>query len=143
RSTVLIMPQYAEPLGWRFYRNFTHVIGEYPGHPEGRRRWDERTFHPDRTGQIAPITKLWKEGGPPEFLRTIFATAMMAAHVPVRRFLRRWMHGENELMPASGANSHAGPMSGLNTGASAAFGARAPETSINDCMYVRGEPAAD
>jgi len=37
-STVVIMPQYSVPLGWRFFRNFTHVVAEYPGHPEGRRR---------------------------------------------------------------------------------------------------------
>jgi hypothetical protein len=143
RSTVLIMPQYAEPLGWRFYRNFTHVIGEYPGHPEGRRRWDERIFHPDRAGQMAPIVKLWKEGGPPEFLRAIFAAAMMAAHVPLRGFLRRWMNRENESLSPSGANPQTGAISNSNTGAGAAFGERTPEASLNECLYVRGEPAAD
>ncbi len=44
-STVLTMPQYNEPLGWRFFRGFSDVIREYPGHPEGQRKWDERIFH--------------------------------------------------------------------------------------------------
>lgn len=102
QSTVLIMPQYGEPLSWRFYQNFTHVIAEYPQHPEGRRQWDQRTFHPDRDGNVVPMIELWRVG-PPDFLRTIFAAALMAVNLPVRGLLRRCMSGKNEsLLPPSG-----------------------------------------
>lgn len=96
QSTVVVMPQYAAPLAWRLYRNFTHVIAEYPEHPEGRRRWDERTYHPDRDGAVVPMAVLWKNGAVPEFLSAMFGAAMMAARVPFDGLLRRWMRGENE-----------------------------------------------
>lgn len=141
-STVVIMPQYAAPLGWRLYQNFTHVIADYPDHPEGRRRWDERIFHPDRTGAIAPIVRLWKNDGPPEFLKTIFASAMMAAHVPLRKVLSRWKGREDEtlrLQPAK--TSWANP--GASTRVREGLGERGLEPSLEDCLYARGEPAAD
>jgi hypothetical protein len=102
QSTVLIMPQYAEPLTWRFYQNFTHVIAEYPNHPEGRRRWDERTFHPDRDGNIVPMSQLWRVG-PPEFLKTIFTAALLAVQVPMQGLLRRWRMRDNDslLLPSA------------------------------------------
>lgn len=108
-STVLITHQYAEPLGWRFYRNFTHVISDYPGYPEGRRRWDDRTFHPDLSGAMVPMAQLWRNEVP-GFLGTIFAAAMMATHIPLHRFLRGWMNKENEslLAPVTGARTIVG-----------------------------------
>lgn len=95
QSTVLVMPQYGEPLCWRFYQNFTHVIADYPNHPESRRTWDQRTFHPDRNGDIVPMAHLWSVGAP-EFLKSIFALALAATHLPLRSLLRRWMAGQNE-----------------------------------------------
>lgn len=88
QSTVLVMPQYDQPLAWRFWQNFAHVIADYPHHPETRRRWDQRTFHPDREGNIVPMSRLWRMG-PPEFLGNIFAAALLAARLPVSRLLRR------------------------------------------------------
>ena len=143
RSTVLIMPQYAQPLGWRFYQNFTHVVAEYRGHPEGRRRWDERTFHPDDSGRIVPMARLWKNGTTPEFLQTIFAAAVMAAHVPLQRFLGGWRNTEIESLSTPRTSVQAGTSPSPNMGAAAAFGERAPEASLNECLYVRGEPASD
>jgi hypothetical protein len=140
QSTVLIMRQYAEPLGWRFYRNFAHIVGEYPGHPEGRRRWDERTFHPDRDGQICPMSKLWK-GGEPEFLKTMFAAAVITAHLPLHGFLRRWRRGANECLRVPAKGSWALP--DANSGGRTASGERTAEPFLEDCLYGSGEPAAD
>ena len=95
QSTVLVMPQYGEPFHWRMYQNFTCVIADYPDHPEGRRRWDQRTFHPDRAGAVVPMAQLWKVD-PPAFLRTIFSLALAAAHLPAGSLLRRWMISRNE-----------------------------------------------
>lgn len=142
QSTVLIMPQYGEPLGWRLYQNFTHVIADYPGHPEGRRRWDERTFHPDQSGAIVPMIDLWHVG-PPKFLKTIFAAALMAGNVPVRGLLRRWMARENEslMLPQAKASQK---LPGAGEGSrhvSSEDGAG--ETCLDDCLCAQGEPAAD
>jgi hypothetical protein len=85
QSTVLLMPQYQECLSWRIWKSFTHVIDSYPGHPEERRSWDQRIFHPDLNGNIVPVIDLWHLG-PPTFLKKIFALAIMSAGFP---FLRR------------------------------------------------------
>jgi hypothetical protein len=140
-STVLIMPQYTQPLAWRFYQNFTHVVANYPDYPEGRRRWDERTFHPDCSGKIAPMAQLWKNGTTPEFLQTIFAAAVMGAHVPLQRVLGGWRNKENEtlLMPATAS----GTRSSASGTVREAFGERAAEASLEEYLYARSEPATD
>ncbi len=111
QSTVLLMPQYAEPLNWRFYQSFTHVVGEYPGHPEGRRRWDERTFHPNLQGEMRPMIDLWHGEGPPEYLKRIFELAIWAANFPVRGISRAWMSREMDslLLPVSRPSGSTGP----------------------------------
>jgi hypothetical protein len=133
------MPQYASPLGWRFYQNFTHVIADYPEHPEGRRRWDERTFHPDRGGDIAPMSALWKNGAAPEFLKAAFSAALMATRVPLHGLLRRWKRKESDSLRLPVPAAWTVPGSGGRSG----FGERAPETSLEECLYSSGEPAGD
>jgi len=133
-STVLIMPQYSEPLAWRFYQNFTHVIADYPNHPEGRRRWDERTFHPDRNGNVVPMSDLWRVG-PPEFLRTIFATALLAAEIPVHGLLRRWRSRDNESLVLPSVSFPAEPRPALAEGSL--------EASVEDHLYSSAELAGD
>lgn len=81
KSTILLMPQYSQPLNWRFYRAFTEIVAEYPEHPAGRRLWDERVFHPDLEGKLVPVIDLWHLG-PPGFLKKIFATAIFGANLP-------------------------------------------------------------
>ena len=129
QSTVVVMPQYAAPLPWRLYRNFTHVIAEYPQHPEGRRRWDERTFHPDRDGAVVPMAGLWKNGAAPEFLSAMFGAAMVAARVPFDGWLRRWMRRENESLQLPVAQPWTNPRGGPG--------------GFDEYAYSGGEPAAD
>jgi len=138
QSTVLVMPQYATPLGWRFYQTFTHVIADYPGYPEGRRRWDERTFHPDRNGEVVPMIRLWKNETP-EFLKTIFRAALVASRVPFYALLRRWNGRANESLQLPAA----APWMASDAGARerAAFAERMPEGLME--VYGGGEPAAD
>ncbi len=111
QSTVLLMPQYAEPLHWRFYQNFTHVVGEYPGHPEGRRRWDERTFYPNLLGEMVPLADLWHVG-PPGYLKRIFAAAILAANLPVRRFLQERGSGEIDSLLSPDSRPSKGTVAG-------------------------------
>lgn len=141
-SVVLVMPQHAVPLGWRFYQNFTHVIAEYPGYPEGRRSWADRTFHPDRNGVIAPMARLWKSGtkdGAPGFLKTMFSAALMAANLPLNGLLGKWGTKNNESLRLPVTPSWAAP--GIGAGGRA--GQRPSEASLEDCLYRSGEPAAD
>ena len=80
QSIVLMMPQYEKPLNWRFYESFTQITKEYPEYPEGQRRWDERTFHPNASGDIVPLSELWPKGSP-SFLKRMFALAEMGSRV--------------------------------------------------------------
>ncbi len=133
QSTVVLMPQYSQPLAWRFYQNFNHIVAHYPGHPVGRQRWDERTFHPDCALSIAPMSRLWKFGRPPEFLDTIFAAARMGLRLPIHRLLRNWKSNANEMLLVPPAPARAG----LRTGSVQ----RSSEKSLDD-LYAR-EAAAD
>lgn len=86
RAHVLFMPQYAEPFVLRMVQGVLDAVREYPDHPRGSRRWDERVFHPDRNGIIAPLATLWEK--PPAFIETIFS-AMRLLEVPeIRRAAR-------------------------------------------------------
>ena len=141
QSTVLIMPQYGQPFGWRMYQNFTHVIADYPGHPESRRRWDQRTFHPDRAGNaVVPIAQLWKVG-PPEFLGRMFALALAACHLPIGSLLRRFMIAENEslVLPQDRPAQEVIPDPALRP----ALRNAQPRARREDYLLGRTEPAAD
>lgn len=139
QSTVVIMPQYTAPLCWRLYQTFTHVIADYPEYPEGRRRWDERTFHPDHSGEIAPMIRLW-HGGAPGFLRKIFAAALLAARVPAHSLLCKWMSGENESLAVPLAAPRTLPSRGSSR---VAPNERQPEASLEECLYAGTGTAAD
>lgn len=141
QSTVLIMPQYGQPFGWRMYQNFTHVIADYPNHPADRRSWDQRTFHPDRAGNaVVPMAQLWRVG-PPEFLKRIFALALAAAHLPFGSLLRGLMAKENEslVFPQRRTGSTAVPHPVLR----AAHSEAPAPARLDDYLMGRTEPAAD
>jgi hypothetical protein len=86
RSHVLFMPQYAEPFSLRMLQAFLDVIREYPDFPNGSRTWDQRTFHPDRTGVIQPVSTLWDK--PPFFINLFFAIVRLLEMDPVRRSMQ-------------------------------------------------------
>jgi hypothetical protein len=81
RSTILMMPQYNDPLNWRFFRGFADVVRDYPEHPRGQRQWDERTFHPNLAGEILPLKQLWPNGSP-GVLKTIFEFTFLTSSAP-------------------------------------------------------------
>jgi hypothetical protein len=99
-SHVVFMPQYAEPLGIRFMQTVIDVIRDYPDHPVGSRRWDERVFHVDcYTGFHRPLAALWK--APPTFLGRIFSVIRMVENASVRHALNVTFRGKSELHPSS------------------------------------------
>ena len=88
RSHVLLMPQYAEPLGIRNTRTLLDVIRSYPEYPLGSRRWDDRVFYPDESGGLdRPISTLWKV--PPAFLQKILSCIRLLESAAVQRAAER------------------------------------------------------
>jgi len=95
-SHVVFMPQYAEVLGIRFMQTVIDTIRDYPEHPAGSRRWDERVFHMDfQTGYYRPLSALWK--APPVFLGHIFTIFRMLENASVRNALSFTFREQKEL----------------------------------------------
>jgi hypothetical protein len=95
-SHILFMPQYAEVLGIRFIQTVIDTIRDYPEHPAGSRRWDERVFHMDfQTGYHRPLSALWK--APPAYLGRIFSIFRMLENASVRHAVSFTFGGKSEL----------------------------------------------
>ena len=85
-SHIVFMPQYAEVLGIRFMQTVIDTIRDYPDHPVGSRRWDDRVFHMDfQLGYHRPLSALWK--APPPYLGPIFSVFRMVENASVRHAL--------------------------------------------------------
>jgi hypothetical protein len=95
-SHVVFMPQYAEVLGIRFLQTVIDTIRDYPEHPVGSRRWDERVFHVDfQTGYHRPLSALWK--APPAYLGRIFSIFRAVENASVRRALNFTFREKSEV----------------------------------------------
>jgi hypothetical protein len=86
RSHVLFMPQYAQPYALRVFQSLLDVVRDYPGHPSGTRRWDERVFHPGRNGDVQPLAALWRR--PPVYITGFFALVRMLEVPAIRNAVR-------------------------------------------------------
>lgn len=69
RSHVLFMQQYATPWEQRILHSTLAAVTDYPEFTEGWQRWDDRAFHPDRNGELRPLSQLWQHGRAPLPLR--------------------------------------------------------------------------
>ncbi len=95
-SHIVFMAQYAEPLGIRFMQTVIDTIRDYPEHPVGARRWDERVFHMDfQVGYHRPLSALWK--APPPYLGRIFSVFRMLENASVRNALNFTFREQSEL----------------------------------------------
>jgi len=65
KSSVLFMPQYAEPWQLRMLQSAIDALRHYPEFPQGSRTWDERFYHPDASGTPRPLSELWPGGTVP------------------------------------------------------------------------------
>ena len=88
QSHVLFMPQYAEPWKHRILQSTLDAIRDYPHFPEGSKHWDQRVYHPDRRGDIQPLSELWIRGRSPRFVRSVLAVVRMMGAAPLSRGLR-------------------------------------------------------
>jgi hypothetical protein len=83
RCHVLFMPQYSESFTLRILQSLLDAIREYPDNPEGLRKWDGRTCHPDRHGRVRPLATLWDN--PPVFIEAFFAVVRLLEVAPIRK----------------------------------------------------------
>lgn len=106
RSHVLFMQQYTDPMCVRVARGVLDVIRDYPEYPEGSRRWDDRVFHPDKTGEgFQPLSAFWKS--PPEFVERIFSVFRLAENTTVQWAAKRVYADELDMHALSDGRSEA------------------------------------
>lgn len=78
RSHILFMPQYATPWEQRILQSTLDAVTDFPEFIEGWRRWDDRAFHPDRDGDMRPLSQLWPGGRAPLPLRAAIQFVRLA-----------------------------------------------------------------
>ena len=87
-SHVLFMPQYRQPWKHRILQSTLDAIRNHPQFPQGRQRWDERTFHPDGTGELRTLSELWIAGRPPLWVSAVLGGVRLLGQGPVSGSLR-------------------------------------------------------
>jgi len=65
RSQILFLEQYARPWEQRILLSTLDAVTDFPEFIEGWQRWDDRAFHPDRNGEMRPLSQLWEGGRAP------------------------------------------------------------------------------
>jgi hypothetical protein len=88
RSSVLFMPQYAEPWKHRILQSTMDAIRDYPEFPQGSRTWDERVYHPDAYGVVRPLSEIWPGGRAPRVLTALLTMVRMMGKGPFSSSLR-------------------------------------------------------
>jgi hypothetical protein len=102
RSTVLFMPQYAEPWKHRILQSTIDAVRHYPEFPVGSRTWDERVYHPDRNGVMRPLTELWPGGTTPHWIAFVIGMVQMMGQGLVAGGLRMAWSESHQLRFALG-----------------------------------------
>ena len=106
RSSVLFMPQYAEPWKHRILQSTLDAIRDYPEFPQGSQRWDERVYHPDENGVDTSLKDLWpkvRENGAAPWQMTFgLAMVRLLGRRPVSTGLRMAWSESHELHLALG-----------------------------------------
>jgi hypothetical protein len=65
-----------------------------PGNPSGT-YWDDRTFHPDSTGTLRPISQLWKRR--PPFIEGVFGIFRLLESGAVRQAVASEMRRRQQM----------------------------------------------
>jgi hypothetical protein len=104
KSSVLFMPQYAEPWKHRILQSAIDAIRDYPDFPAGSRTWEERVYHPDANGVDRPLKELWPNGTAPAVMRYGIALVKMMGKGPVSGSLRIAWSESHQLRLALGEN---------------------------------------
>jgi hypothetical protein len=104
KSSVLFMPQYAEPWKHRILQSTVDVVRNYPDFPVGSRTWDERVYHPDANGIDRPLCELWPDGTVPGVMRWGIAMVRLLGRGPFSGGLRIAWSDAQQLRLALGEN---------------------------------------
>ncbi len=102
KSSVLFMPQYAEPWKYRILQSAIDAVRDYPEFPLGSRTWDERVYHPDASGAVRPLSELWPDGNAPRLMRWGIALVQMMGRGFVSGGLRMAWSDADQLRLALG-----------------------------------------
>jgi hypothetical protein len=95
-SDVLVMPQYREPIAFRYAETIWETIRDYPGN-QGRVRWSDRFFQRTSAGDVA-FSRIWQEGGPGA-IGVFIKILRLLGNSHVRSTLRLAMRASSEVMP--------------------------------------------
>jgi hypothetical protein len=88
RSEVVFLPQYREPLKLRMLRGIHDMIRDYPQFT-GREHWSNRVLFQRDSGEIVPISQVWKHQVP-DIVR-VFVSGIRIIQAPwIQRLLRSW-----------------------------------------------------
>jgi hypothetical protein len=94
KSTLLFMPQYADPWKYRILQSTIDAVRDYPEFPQGSRKWDERVYHPDRNGVVRPLCEIWPGGKAPRAMRALIGAVQLMGRGLVSDGLRMaWSEG--------------------------------------------------
>jgi len=102
KSTMLFMPQYAEPWKHRILQSTIDAVRNYPEFPQGSRNWDERVYHPDRNGVVRPLSEVWPGGKAPRAMRAIIGAVQLMGRGLVSGGLRMAWSEAHQLRLALG-----------------------------------------
>ncbi len=104
KSSVLFMPQYAQPWKHRLLQSTIDAIRNYPEFPQGSRNWDERAYHPDANGVVRPLSELWPKQSAPIAMRILIAMVQLLGKGPVAGGLRMAWSESHQLRLELGEN---------------------------------------
>ena len=102
KSSVLFMPQYAQPWKHRLLQSTLDAIRNYPDFPQGSRTWDERAHHPDANGVVRPLREIWPKGRAPLAIECVIRSVQMLGSRPVSGGLRMAWNNASQLRLALG-----------------------------------------
>jgi hypothetical protein len=96
-STLLVMPQYREPMPLRLFEAGWDVLRPYPEY-RGRERWMDRFFYRGEDGVARPLSVVWKKERP-WMLNPATSVLQVIASAPLRPALRLLLASHAEVLP--------------------------------------------
>jgi hypothetical protein len=97
RSSILLMPQYREPMAQRILEASRDILRTYPEYP-GRERWADRIFYRGEDGVAKSVAEIW-QGREPRWLTSAAAAIQFLGGSRLRPALRLFLSERGELHP--------------------------------------------
>jgi hypothetical protein len=97
QSSILLLPQYREPMAQRVLEAGRDILRTYPDYP-GRERWTDRIFYRGDDGVARTVARIWR-GREPRLLATAAAAVQFFAGTGFRPALRLFLSEPGELHP--------------------------------------------